>query len=72
MGIVDVVGLVRSIIGQIEEERILQVAMNESDGIVGRNIGIVTEVTPIGIFLDMPQSFVVEPPIGIIVGIVGI
>ena len=72
MGIVDVVGLVRSIIGQIEEEWILPVAMNESDGIVGRNIGIVTEVTPIGIFLDMPQSFVVEPPIGIIVGIVGI
>ena len=43
-GIVDVIGLVRCVVAEEEEEGIVFVAMDEGDGIIGGDLGIMTYV----------------------------
>ena len=65
--LVDDVGFVGRIKGKIEEERILAVALDEADGIVGRDVGIVAHMLVVGILLDVDEPVVVETIVGIII-----
>ena len=56
---------------QVEEKRIFLVALDELDGIIGREVGVVLHMTVMGIGLDVNEFVVVESIIGIIIGRVG-
>ena len=71
-GVVDVVGLVRRIVGQVEEERGILLPAYEGDGIVGGDVGVVAHVGIVGVLLDVGQLVVVEPPVGVVVGVVAV
>ena len=53
--LVDDIWFVRSVIGQIEEEGLLLVASNESDGVVCGDVGVVTYMGIMGVLLDGGQ-----------------
>ena len=62
----------RCVVGQIEEEGVVLVAVYEADGVVGRYVGVVAHVAVVLIVGDVDKLLVVEPPVGIVVGTVGI
>ena len=66
-GVVDDVWLVGCIVGKIEEERMVPVALDEADGIIGRDIGVVLHVLVVLVCLDVDELVVVEAVVGIII-----
>lgn len=71
-GVVYYVRLVRCVVGQVEEEGVVLVAVYEADGVVGRYVGVVAHVAVVLVVGDVDKLLVVEPPVGIVVGTVGI
>ena len=64
----------RSIEGQIEEEWILLVflSVNEADRIIGRNVGVVSDMSVVAILSDVDELVTIESVVGIIVRCVGV
>ena len=65
--IVDDIGFVGGIEGEVEEERIALVALDEADGIVGGDVGVMANMPVVGIGADVDKAVVVEPVVGIII-----
>lgn len=55
-----------------KEKGSLPVTTNESYGIIGRNIGIVPDMTIAFILLDIPKPIIIETPIRVIIRVIGI
>ena len=58
----------RCVVAEEEEEGIVFVAMDEGDGIIGGDLGIMTYVGIVGILLDMDEAVAPEAVIRIVIG----